>query len=53
MFDTNLVSLGICGEYEEVIRDMSDRGFPMRIDSFVLEIHERFEDMRRRFDNKD
>lgn len=53
LFDTNLVSLGICGEYEEVIRDMSDRGFPKRIDSFVLEIHERFEDMRRRFDNKD
>lgn len=52
LFDTNLVSLGICGEYEEVIRDMSDRGFPMRIDSFVLDIHERFEDMRRRFDHQ-
>lgn len=53
LFDTNLVSLGICGKYDEVIQDMSDWRHSIDIDSFVLDIHERFEDMRRRFDQRD
>ena len=51
LFDTNLVSLGICGEYDDVIRDMNDRKRPMNINPIVLDIHERFDDMRRRFDH--
>lgn len=53
LFDTNLVSLGICGEYEDVIEEMTDSSNPMDVGPFVLNIHERFEDMRRRFGNKD
>lgn len=51
LFDTNLVSLGICGKYSEVIEKMSDIRRPMNINPFVLEIHERFENMRLCFDH--
>ncbi|MBR1463215.1 MAG: hypothetical protein IJ604_07555 [Prevotella sp.] len=50
LFDTNLVDLGICGKYGSVIRDMSNPRHAGHLDDCILDIHERFEDMRRRFD---
>ena len=50
MFATGLVDLGACGDYAEVSRlidDPSEKGDPS---SCITEIHERFADMKRRWD---
>lgn len=52
LFDTGLVNLGCCGTYTSVIRDLHDPRYAGRLDECILDIHERFDDMRRRFDNK-
>lgn len=47
--DTNLVSLGICGPYEEVVKDLNDPILAGRPTDCTLEIHDRFDYMRRTF----
>ena len=50
LFATGLVDLGACGDYAEVSRlidDPNEKGDP---NSCITEIHERFADMKRRWD---
>lgn len=52
LFDTGLVNLGCCGTYTSVIRDLCDPRHAGRLDDCILDLHDRFDDMRRRFDKK-
>ena len=51
LFDTNLVDLSCCGRPSSVMRDLSNPLHAARLDDCILDIHERFHDMRRRFDH--
>lgn len=49
LFDTGLVSLGVCGDYHSVSRDIVDPRCAGRTETCILDIHERFADMKRRW----
>lgn len=49
LFDTGLVSLGICGNYNSISRDIVDPRCAGRTETCILDIHERFADMKRRW----
>lgn len=50
LFNTGLVDIGVCGRYESVMQDITDPDYTSRTEDCILDIHERFADMRRRFD---
>lgn len=52
LFDTNLVDLGICGNYDEVIKDLKDPYFA-NLSRCELDIYERYEHLKDMFDDKD
>lgn len=52
LFDTGLVDLGCCGTYTSVIHDLGDPRHAGRLVDCILNIHDRFNDMRRRFDKR-
>lgn len=47
LFDTGLVSLGVCGDYHSVSRDIVDPRCAGRTETCILDIHKRFADMKR------
>ena len=47
LFDTGLVSLGVCGDYHSVSRDIVDPRCAGRLEKCIFDIHERFADMKR------
>ena len=49
MFDTGLVNLGSCGDYDEVCRFIVDPRHAGRPEECILDIYERFADMKRRW----
>ena len=52
LFDTGMVDLSHCGKREDVLKDIHDPRWAGSLDSCILDIHERFDDMRRKFDRK-
>lgn len=48
MFDTGLVELGICGKYDDVVKEITDKEKPY-FKEHITDIYKRFEDMRRQF----
>ena len=51
LFETGFVCERICGSYASVIRDLSDLRHLGRLEDCILDIHERFEDLRERFED--
>ena len=49
MFDTGLVDLGSCGDYAKVCRFIVDPRHAGRPEECILDIYERFSDMKRRW----
>lgn len=49
LFDTGMVNLGFCGNRTDVQKDIADPRYAGSADSCILDIHKRFEDMRRTF----
>ena len=49
LFDTERVDLCHCGRREEVLNDIVNPNYAGRLDDCILDIHDRFEDMRQRF----
>ena len=49
LFDTGLVSLGICGDYRSVCRDIVDPRCAGNTEDCILDVRERFADMRRKW----
>ena len=50
LFDTGLVDIGCCGTYESVIGDIENPMYTTgQSDIYILDIHERFDDMRKCF----
>ena len=52
LFETGFVCEGICGSYASVIRDLSDIRHLGRLEDCILDIHERYEEFRERFDEE-
>ena len=50
LFDTDMVDLSFCGRRSEVLRDIVNPYYAADPESCDLDIHERFDGMRRRFD---
>ena len=50
LFDTDMVDLSFCGRRSEVLRDIVNPYYAANPESCDLDIHERFDGMRRRFD---
>ena len=50
LFDTEMVDLSHCGRRSEVLNDIVNPDYAGRLDDCILDIHKRFDDMRRRFD---
>ena len=51
LFDTEMVNLGSCGKRKEVLEDIANSYYADQPNDCILEIHDRFEDMRIRFPN--
>ena len=51
MFATGLVDLGSCGDFDEVSRLINDPHYAGRIEDCITDIHERFADMKRRWEH--
>ena len=49
LFDTEMVDLSHCGRRQEVLDDIVNPDYAGRLDDCILDIHDRFEDMHRRF----
>ena len=49
LFDTERVDLGHCGRRDEVLADIVNPDYAGRLEDCILDIHDRFADMRRRF----
>ena len=49
LFDTGMVDLSCCGKRESVLKDISNPLWSNPLENCILDIHERFEDMRRKF----
>jgi hypothetical protein len=52
LFETGFVCEGICGSYASVIRDLSDIRHLGWLEDCILDIHERYEEFRERFDEE-
>ncbi len=52
LFDTDMVDLGHCGRRSSVLDDIGNPDFAGRLDDCILDIHERFDDLRHKFDRK-
>lgn len=50
LFDTEMVDLGFCGRRSEVLNDIANPRRAGRLSDCILDIHKRFDDMRRKFD---
>ncbi|MBR5982564.1 MAG: DUF1186 domain-containing protein [Bacteroidales bacterium] len=50
MFDTNLVDLGACGDYKTICKDICDKRKVGFLNNCILDIHERFADMKKTWD---
>ena len=49
LFDTEMVDISHCGRRQEVLNDIVNPDYAGHLDDCILDIHDRFEDMRRRF----
>lgn len=49
LFATNLVDIGACGTWESVKADLSNPAYPAYSESCYLDIHERFEQLKKMF----
>jgi hypothetical protein len=49
LFDTEMVDLSHCGRRQEVLDDIVSPDYAGRLDDCILDIHDRFEDMHRKF----
>ena len=49
LFDTEMVDLSHCGRRQEVLDDIVSPDYAGRLDYCILDIYDRFEDMRRKF----
>ena len=49
LFDTEMVDISHCGRRQEVLNDIVNPDYAGSLDDCILDIHDRFEDMRRRF----
>ena len=52
LFDTEMVDLSHCGRRSEVLNDIVNPDYAGRLDDSILDIHKRFDDLRRKFDRK-
>ena len=50
LFDTEMVDLSHCGRRSSVLNDIVNPDYAGRLNDCILDIHKRFDDMRRRFD---
>lgn len=50
LFDTEMVDLSHCGKRSSVLKDIANPVHAGRLDDCILDIHERFDDLRRKFD---
>lgn len=49
LFDTEMVDLSLCGRRQEVLDDIANPDYAGHLDDCILDIHDRFEDMHRKF----
>ena len=49
LFATNLVDIGACGTWESVKADLSNPAYPAYSENCYLDIHERFEQLKKMF----
>lgn len=49
LFDTEMVDLSHCGRRQDVLDDIVNSNYAGRLDDCILDIHDRFEDMHRKF----
>ena len=52
LFDTEMVDLCHCGRRSEVLNDIVNPDYSGRLDDCILYIHQRFDDLQRKFDRR-